>query len=633
MRQQKAQPMQISSFQIVNYKSYRDSGELQLSTGFNVLVGQNNAGKSTLLEALGLKFASKPHRSLSALPRVTSPVNPTSSAKAALTVTREELKDILLSINGPFFVPVPDDFRSRGVEAAGEVLGRILSLPSISFQFSLVAPAGQTAGFQIERFPTHGIYQAQLDSGGNAAHYIYIVSPTADRLNFTYSSNVGTNAAMHEFGIAVSSYLRERIYSFRAERFNVGVSSVGIRNVLESNAANLPEVLSVLQGNNPSLFAKFNEYVRQIFPTVYQISVRNVSSNQLEVIVWTENPSSQRDDLAVPLAESGTGVGQVLAILYVVLTSQFSRTILIDEPSSFLHPAAARKLIEILKVNFPIHQYIVATHSPEIIRTADPTTLFMVRLEGRESKFERLDSKSVKDQGKCLLEVGARLSDVFGSDEIIWVEGDTEEVCYRLIVQHLLKKPLLGRAIVAVRNVGDLEGKRPSAKMIWEIYSQLSKNNALIPPAIAFAFDREQRTQIERDDLASRTSGKVKFLPRRMYENFLLVPEAIQAVLSTLPSFQEASPTVEKVKEWLETNGGKRAYIDEPTERIDITSKNWLEKVNGAKLLRDLFAQLSENREEFHKTVHSVQLTEWLIEKIPDSLAEMKDFLGSILSV
>lgn len=621
--------MQISTFQLANYKSYRDSGELQFSTGFNVLVGQNNAGKSTLLEALGLKFPSKPHKSLSALPRFTSPVNPTSSAKVVLTLTGEELKDILLSISGSFFVPIPDSLKEKGIQAAREVLERILSLPFISFQLSIVVPAGQTAGFQIEQFPTYGTYQTQIISG-NAAHYV--VTPTADKTGFTYPNDT-MNAPTNEFGVIVSSYLRERIYSFRAERFSVGISPVGTRNVLESNAANLLEVLSVLQGSNPSLFAKFNEYVRQIFPTVYQISVRNVSSNQLEVIVWTENPSSQKDDLAVPLAESGTGVGQVLAILYVVLTSQFSRTILIDEPSSFLHPAAARKLIEILKVNFPIHQYIVATHSPEIIRTADPTTLFMVRLEGRESKFERLDSKSVKDQSKCLLEVGARLSDVFGSDEIIWVEGDTEEVCYRLIVQHLLKKPLLGRAIVAVRNVGDLEGKRPSAKMIWEIYTQLSKNNALIPPAIAFAFDREQRTQVERNDLASRTLGKVKFLPRRMYENFLLVPEAIQAVLSALPSFQEASPTVEKVKEWLETNGGKRAYIDEPTERIDITSKNWLEKVNGAKLLHDLFAQLSENREEYRKTVHSVQLTEWLVANNPGSLAEMKEFLESILSV
>ena len=117
-----------------------------------------------------------------------------------------------------------------------------------------------------------------------------------------------------------------------------------------------------------------------------------------------------------------------------------------------------------------------------------------------------------------------------------------------------------------------------------------------------------------------------------MYENYLLVPDAIQAVLSALSSFQGVSVTVEGVKEWLETNGGKRIYLDEATERIDVRSKTWLEKVNGAKLLRDLFAQLSENREEYRKTVNSVQLTEWLIQNRPDSLAEMKEFLESILA-
>ena len=621
--------MQISTFQLVNYKSYRDSGEFQFSTGFNVLVGQNNVGKSTLLEALGLKFLSKPHKSLSVLPRFTSPVNSSSSAKIVLTVTGEELKDILLSLDGPFLTPIPADFRGKGVQKSREAIQRILLPSNISFQVSLAASTGQNADFQIARFPSHGLYPSELDGAGNAN--FYIMNPTSDRTDFTCTQE-SVNATASDFGLVVSRYLRERIYSFRAERFNVGTSSVGTNSVLAPNAANLPEVLSVLQGANPSRFDRFNEYVRQIFPTVYQISVRNVSNTQAEVIVWTENPSSQRDDLAVPLAESGTGVGQVLAILYVVLTAQFSRTILIDEPNSFLHPAAARKLIEILKVDFPQHQYIVATHSPEIIRAADPTALFLVRLEGRESKLERLDSKSMKDQGRCLLEVGARLSDVFGSDEIIWVEGDTEEICFRLIIQDLMKKPLLGRAIVAVRNVGDLEGKRPSAKVIWEIYSQLSKSNALIPPAIAFVFDREQRTESERADLARRTSGKVKFLPRRMYENFLLAPETIQAVLSALPSFQEASLTVERVKEWLETNGGKRVYLDEPTERADITSKTWLENVNGAKLLRDLFADLSGDREEYRKTAHSVQLTEWLIQNKPDSLGEMKEFLESILA-
>lgn len=48
--------------------------------------------------------------------------------------------------------------------------------------------------------------------------------------------------------------------------------------------------------------------------------------------------------------------------------------IVIDEPQSYLHPGAAKKLIEILQ-EFPQHQYFIATHSAEIIAAANPSTI------------------------------------------------------------------------------------------------------------------------------------------------------------------------------------------------------------------------------------------------------------------
>lgn len=44
--------MWISELQVLNLKSFADSGCLQLSKGINVLVGKNNAGKSTLQQAV-----------------------------------------------------------------------------------------------------------------------------------------------------------------------------------------------------------------------------------------------------------------------------------------------------------------------------------------------------------------------------------------------------------------------------------------------------------------------------------------------------------------------------------------------------------------------------------------------------
>src|SRR6059058_1643718 len=74
------------------------------------------------------------------------------------------------------------------------------------------------------------------------------------------------------------------------------------------------------------------------------------------------------------LSDSGTGVAQVIAILAAVLTRTYA-VIVIDEINSFLHPAAAKALIRILKTEHGDHQYIISTHSAEVISASQPNSL------------------------------------------------------------------------------------------------------------------------------------------------------------------------------------------------------------------------------------------------------------------
>ena len=60
--------MYIAKLQIQDYKSYLASEEIGLTPGFNVIVGQNNAGKTALVEALSLRFDSKLHMSMTTSP-------------------------------------------------------------------------------------------------------------------------------------------------------------------------------------------------------------------------------------------------------------------------------------------------------------------------------------------------------------------------------------------------------------------------------------------------------------------------------------------------------------------------------------------------------------------------------------
>jgi len=227
------------------------------------------------------------------------------------------------------------------------------------------------------------------------------------------------------------------------------------------------------------------------------------------------------------------------------------------------------------------------------------------------------------------MEVGAKLSDVFGADRILWVEGDTEEACFPLVLAS--HRAAVGTNIVGVKHTGDFSSKRISVETIVGIYQKLSKGNALLPPAVGFVFDRESRTQPQMDDITARSQNSVRFLPRRMYENYLLAPMALTDVMNSLENFSPAPITTEQVNAWLTSKGGNAKYVSPPNPSIVVTDEDWLRTVDGANVLLDLFQDLSETRYSYDKVIHSVQLTQWLLTYDAGRLAELKTFLVDIL--
>ena len=253
----------------------------------------------------------------------------------------------------------------------------------------------------------------------------------------------------------------------------------------------------------------------------------------------------------------------------------------------------------------------------------------MLKLEECETTAITLDAKTTVAQKACLLEVGATLSDVFGADNVLWVEGATEEACFPKILSQLLQQPAAGTVIKGVVATGDFErkGKR-KAELALEIYEQLSGGGSLIPPALAFVFDAEGRTEQEKSDLRRRAKGRMFFLPRRMYENYLLNPAAIAAVASNEPGFAGIQVTEEMVVAKLDVLLGERRFYGiappaEPTERAVA--------VHAADVLDQLFRDLSGGTAEFRKTTHAAMLTEWLVENAPGDLAEVAQLLKQVI--
>ena len=83
--------MRLRTFRAKNYKSLRETPELAFDAGINVIVGQNNVGKTALLEALSGHATVTPHRSLRAFATESVPSDERISFEFAVDVDKAEL--------------------------------------------------------------------------------------------------------------------------------------------------------------------------------------------------------------------------------------------------------------------------------------------------------------------------------------------------------------------------------------------------------------------------------------------------------------------------------------------------------------------------------------------------------------
>ncbi|MEH2406565.1 AAA family ATPase [Nostoc sp.] len=648
--------MFIKKLQVFNYKSYLDSGIMEFSPGVNIIVGRNNAGKTSLLEILKLDFENHPHRSLKTLPNKLSTIQEESKVEITLHIEKEELRSFIKHLSSPIGIPVPQlddnyiEFISLKYESEPEIYNTEYikylddSVKCAFKQFKdflnnsnfveislLLHPGLKLDGESLKKLLNFESYNEDFNCNFYQAYYdnnelklqkndCFDNYPHNQEEFIKYEEKIEESIGKNIFHIFQNS-----IYRFYAERLNIAICRFENKKELKSDASNLAEVLFILQGEIPGMFEQLNKLVSDILSEIKRISVVMRDNTNVEILIWNTN-NFYRHDLSLSLSSCGSGVGQVLAILYIIVSSEEPRTLIIDEPQSFLHPGAAKKLIETIK-QFPQHQYFIATHSPEIITTANPSNIVKLQYQDCETTASVINTKQIESQNEILAELGVRLSDVFGADSILWVEGQTEEKCFPLILEKVARTTLMGIKILSVNSTDALlDGKR--SDLVFDIYKKLTMGTTLFPLAIGFIFDRESKTKTKIQELEKRG---VTFLCLPMYENYLLYPKAISVVINQESTWLETPISITQIQEYLDKIKQEKSHLLQGVKREEVSDNNWLYKTHGANILESMFQELCDNKLEFIKTTHSYKITKWLVENKPDFLSELAEELGNFL--
>lgn len=578
--------MRIESVAITNYKSFLDKQTIYLGPGFNLLLGTNNAGKTSVLDVLDMNIGlNEPHRSERTIPRYGGQTSQSSQLEMTLATRFDELWR--LAGSSQLYLPVAaiNDFDEgkkslERLERFMEDDGEILLTSTFNQGTERVS---FNAGALIQGVASRNNPSEPLPSA------LIQFNPNSPNLQVQLANYGGANGIAGEY----AQLFKSRIYRFSAQR-RPGFQCAGqSSNVLDREAITLPYCLNNLQTNDAHGHRLLCGWVNRVFPSVKWVqSTSNAGSFELRCL--PQLPEARRDDLAIAMSRMGAGIGNVIAMFYVVMTSREPQVIAIDEPNAFLHPKALRELLAILEAEGKQHQFILTAHSADVLTAVHTRSISLLDFDGVVTTVQQVGPKDLHSLRSGLAELGIRMTDLHAKDRVFWVEGQTEELVMPDLLRWACPEVAAGTTVLRVERTGTFDKKSMDPSEVANIYERLSSSSALVPPMVCILLDGESRTKENRSRIEADSRGKLRFLDRRMLENYLLHPLALAAALSELGELINQEAVVEFLSN-------------------EITGKD-VSELDGAAILQTVFSALSNARLEFRKTRDVPLLVDWILE-------------------
>src|SRR5579864_311374 len=618
--------MKLLGVEIVNYACFQRQF-VPIREGLNLLVGKNNSGKTALLKALGafsaLPMESRPYTSQETRKFVNQIAGYLHAAESRDAYEANVLFEVergdSLTIAGDqeswnafiaehktlarysfFFMPRQAEdqviFRSAQLEIDGQAPSNFLESNEQGFLFR---------AFQLKEKGLEETGTGMIRSNGRA---IYGPDGKNDWMNLPSSDYFKPLLPLVK-----CSYVA-------AHRVSAPSVDIQTAESLPHNAENLPVFLQTLHGNKRRAFRQIEKMVGEIFPDLISV---NTASQANRVYITLSRKDVEQD---IPLTHLGTGVEQVLAIATFAITAEPGAILLLDEPHSFLHPAAERQLIQFLEQDSK-HRYVIATHSAVFIKSVEAEHITHIEPPG----FPYDPQPAPPEIGRVLRDLGYRNSDILFYDSLIVVEGKSDKT----ILPHLLRAS--GTTSTTLNTIGfptmeGVPGDTRSLQIAVQKYEKLLKtlSHARQPHVYLFDGDRtpeDVKLLTGMRDVTGKDAVPVKFLPRSEIENYLLVPEAITAALHEEARLADVKIKItevavrEKIDEFLKSNEKELFPYGKGTEP--------LKTVKASVLLQKLYASV-ENL-VYDKDKSGGLIAHHLNSKNQPALHELRELLKDIL--
>lgn len=222
----------------------------------------------------------------------------------------------------------------------------------------------------------------------------------------------------------------------------------------------------------------------------------------------------------------GSGLQMWLQIMWFLSRVSEEEVIILDEPDVYMHPDLQRKLIRLLRNNYK--QVIVSTHSVEIISEVDASNILIID----KLKSKSLFANKVPVVQGILNSIGSihnlQLTKLWASKKLIIVEGDDIDILKR--IQNTIfpntDEPFDSIPNFDIGGWGGWNHARGSSMLLKETVDYDVKIYSI------FDSDYHTETEIQnRKFEANKINVNLHIWQRKEIENYLIVPTAILRIL------------------------------------------------------------------------------------------------------
>lgn len=264
----------------------------------------------------------------------------------------------------------------------------------------------------------------------------------------------------------------------------------------------------------------------------------------VEIDAFRGEDGTEIDVNRILVQANGAGTRCILRTV-IDLNTQKPDILLIEEPEIHLHPGLERAFMRYLKKKSSETQILITTHSSNFIDFPDIQNVYLVSMK-ESSKVTLLDPEDAISAIPA--ELGITPSSLFIYDNLVFVEGDSDEAIIREFASTL--EVSLGSA-----NLGfiEMEGSRNFSYFAADSTLSFLKKRRI---RLWFIVDKDEKDNDDIEKIKGRLGDRaeLRVLEKRELENYLLCPRAISEFLKLRVGTSDGTTSdlafdVEKIEE------------------------------------------------------------------------------------